>query len=89
MGEEEEEEGRNEGVVVSMGLWYLGRGIDGEEESWSPEAEEAGSCRRKAGRQAAWVSEEAGQGRAVQYCAVLWAGPHLCWECLANTAVAP
>lgn len=33
------EEGLNEGVVVSMGLRYLGRGIAGEEGTFSPKAD--------------------------------------------------
>lgn len=73
MGEEEEEEGRSEGVVVSTGLWYLGRGIDGEEETWSPEAEEAGSCRRKAGSQPGFLRRQGrAESSAVLRCAAGW-----------------
>lgn len=49
MSKKEEEEGLNEGAVVSV--WYLGRGIAGEEGTFSPKAEEVGGCRRKRGCQ--------------------------------------
>lgn len=68
------EEGLNKDAVVSVGLWYLGRGPAGKEEAFFPETWAVGVCSGKRG----FCSAVALRGScAVQRSALLSTGPHL------------
>lgn len=65
LGKVSVEEDGTEGVVVSVRLWHLGKGIAGEERPFTAKAEELAERSRKRGCQPGFLGR---QGRAVRHC---------------------